>query len=433
MTNPPVFITPVENDLKESVRKCFDAFGGVSSIVKESGKVLIKINLTMPVLSAITTPEVVLATIEVLKEANINPKDIIVFENCACGFFTRLAFAAENIGKRIRKLGAKTVCLDEQKSIDVEFNGQALDKPIPIPKILYEHLIENREANTYINIPKLKTHMQTGLTNCIKNQHGLLYDDEKVYNHHLIDEKIVDILGKFRPDFNIVDATTVVDYGQVAIIPEYNIPMGLLLAGADPVAVDTVGAELLGIEDVKHLQLAAEQGLGCNNLDEITVLPTKNLIEQHKMQLHCKSIPLKPSEKCVLIKGKEKACRTGCLTLGLYFILFTHDKDYSDCVGVIGKGHDTTELDKYSGPFIVNGPCAVTELRDYFEQRKEIEKLEVVFIEDHCHLADLVKYVRKYVKIPLSALTDLAPINMIKIIGLIILAKLHRVRCQFKM
>lgn len=428
---PTVFIKPTDENLKECVRECFSAFGGVNSIVKESGKVLLKINLTMPEPSAITTPEVVLATVEVIKEANIAPKDIFVFDNCAVGFFTRLPFAIDNLGKRIRKLGVKTVCLDEQKSVDIEFNGIALDKPIPIPKILYENLIENREENTYINMPKLKTHLQTEMTNCIKNQHGLLYDDEKVYNHHLINEKVVEILSVFRPDFNIVDATTVVDYGQVAILPEYNIPMGLLLAGTDPVAIDTVGAELLGITDVKHIQMAAERGFGSNNLNEITILPSKDLIEQFKMQLHCKSVPIKPSEKMVLIKGKEKACRTGCLTLGLYFIIFTHDTDYGPCVGVIGKGHDIKELDGYSGPFIVNGPCAVSELKDYFEQRKEIEGIKVIFIQDHCHLADLAKYVKKYAKIPLSALARVTPLSMFKIMGLLIWAKLHRARFRF--
>jgi len=423
-----VFIEPIQEALIDSVRACFDAFGGVDSIVK--GNVFLKVNMTMPIHSAITNPEVVLATIQVINEASNKPKNIYVFDNAAVGFFTRLSFAVENLGKRIRKLGAKTLYLDEQKSIDMEFNGKALDKPIPIPKILYENLIENKSENTYINLPKLKTHLQTGLTNCIKNQHGLLYANEKIYNHHLIDEKVVDILSKFKPDFHIVDALSVVDYGQFAILPEWEIPMGLLLSGTDPVALDTVGAELLGIDEVKHIQLAAERGFGCNDLAAITVLPSKDLIAQYKTQLHCKNIPLKPSEKMVLIRGD--ACRTGCLTLGLYFIIFTHDTNYGPCVGVIGKGVDTTELDKYVGPFIVNGPCAVSELKDYFEGRKTNgEKIKVIYINDHCNLAELAKGVIKAGKIPLRSLSHLSDCSMLKLIGLYIVAKFHRVRCQF--
>jgi len=423
-----VFINPIHGSLTDCVRACFDAFGGVDSIVK--GNVFLKANMTMPIRSAITNPDVVLATIQVIKEASTKPKNIYVFDNVAVGFFTRLCFAVDNLGKRIRNLGAKTLYLDEQKSIDVEFNGTALDKPIPIPKILYENLIENKSENTYINLPRLKTHLQTGLSNCIKNQHGLLYANEKVYNHHLIDEKVVEILSKFKPDFHLVDASNVVDYGQFAILPEWEIPMGLLLSGTDPVALDTVGAELLGIDEVKHIQLAAERGFGCNDLSAINILPSSDLIAQYKKQLHCKNIPLTPSEKMVLIRGE--ACRTGCLTLGLYFIIFTHDTNYGPCVGVIGKGVDTTELDKYVGPFIVNGPCAVSELKDYFETRKTHgEKIKVIYINDHCNLAELARVVVKTAKIPLKSLSKLSDCSILKLIELYIVAKFHRVRCQF--
>ena len=428
---PKVFIKPIEGNLTDCVRECFNAFGGVDSIIK--GNVFLKMNATMPVLSAITNPDLILSTIKVIKEASVKFKNIYVFDNCAVGFFTRLVYTIQNLGKRIKKLGAIPLYLDEKKSIEIDFNGKALDKPIPIPKILYENLIENKSENTYINLPKLKTHLQTGLTNCIKNQHGLLYDDEKVYNHHLINEKIIDILGKFKPDFNVVDATTVVDYGQVAITPEWEIPMGLLMSGKDPVAIDTVGAKLLGIkiEDVKYLQMAANQGFGSNNLDEINILPSKDLIDQYKLQLHCEGIPLKSSEKVKLIRGQEKVCRTGCLTLGFYFTLLTHDTDFGPCIGVIGKGHDTKKLDQYSGPFIVNGPCAVSELKEYFENRVDRKKIKVFYINDHCNLSELMIYVRKGCRIPLSHILTLVPVSMFKVILSIIISKLHGVKCQF--
>lgn len=386
----------------------------------------------MPVLAAITNPEVILAAIRVIKEAKKKPKQIFVFDNCAVGFFTRYVFTIEHLAKRIKKLGAKPLYLDEQKSIDVEFHGKALDKPIPIPEILYKNLISHKIENTYINIPKLKTHLQTGMTSCIKNQHGLLYAAEKVYNHHLIDEKLIDIMTIFKPDFNLVDATTVVDYGQFPIIPEYEIPMHLLLSGKDPVALDTVGAALMGIEDVKYIKLAAEKGFGCNDLDKIDILPSRDLLDKNKSQLHCKSVPLKPSKKVTLVHGTQ-VCRTGCLTLGLYFIIFTHNTNFGPCIGVIGKGHNTAELDKYSGPFIVNGPCAISELRDYFEHRKEHdETMKVYYVNDHCNLAELLKVVMKSCNIPLTHLAKTFNLNLGSVVYHLFLAKLHRARFIMK-
>ena len=50
--------------------------------------------------------------------------------------------------------------------------------------------------------------------------------------------------------------------------------MNLVIAGTDPVAVDAVGAAVMGIPptDVKHLLVAEKKGLGTCNLEEITVL-----------------------------------------------------------------------------------------------------------------------------------------------------------------
>jgi uncharacterized protein (DUF362 family) len=50
--------------------------------------------------------------------------------------------------------------------------------------------------------------------------------------------------------------------------------MNLVIAGTDPVAVDSVGAAVMGVEptEVKHLALAEKKGLGTCDLRNITVL-----------------------------------------------------------------------------------------------------------------------------------------------------------------
>jgi uncharacterized protein (DUF362 family) len=52
------------------------------------------------------------------------------------------------------------------------------------------------------------------------------------------------------------------------------VKMDLVIAGTDPVAVDAVGAVVMGISptDIKHLLLAEKQGLGTCRLEKITVL-----------------------------------------------------------------------------------------------------------------------------------------------------------------
>ena len=411
-----VFIKPIAGEMTDCIRECFDNFGGVGEICK--GDVFIKMNGTGPIPEIMTDREVILSTVKVVKEV-IEPEHIFVMENSAVGFCTRLSFEIDDLAKKIESLGAKPLYLDEEEPIDVDFKGIALDKPMPIPKILYESLVEHKGENTYINIPKLKSHIQCGVTICIKNQHGLFYDKEKVYNHHLINEKIVDALNVFKPDFNIVDATTVINFGPAKVDDRYVLPMGLLLSGTDLVAVDTIGSKLVGIDDAVHIKMAAEKGFGTNNFDEINVIPSKKLIDQYKIQLEHDvdkiQIPHHPS--VTFFRGKEKACKTGCLAFE------SSRSDPSQKIRpyalVYGKGHNIKELDKHSGPFIINGPCSISELKEYFDGRQKKEKTKVYYIEEHLDLEKAYKYTMKAGRIKLGDLSDDMPIQPQRFLELI--------------
>jgi len=50
--------------------------------------------------------------------------------------------------------------------------------------------------------------------------------------------------------------------------------MNIVIAGRDPVAVDAVGAAVMGMppSEVKHLRLAEEKGLGTCDLNKIEVV-----------------------------------------------------------------------------------------------------------------------------------------------------------------
>jgi uncharacterized protein (DUF362 family) len=402
-----VFIKTIEGEMTDCIQECFDAFGGVDSICK--GNVFIKWNGTGPVPEIMTDREVILSTVQVVKEV-IKPENIYVMENSAVGFCTRVSFEIDNLAKRIEALGAIPLYLEEQQPIDVDFNGIALDKPIPMPKILYENLVEHKGENTYINIPKLKSHVQCGVTICIKNQHGLFYDPEKVYNHHLIDDKIIDALNVFKPDFNIVDATTVIDFGPSKIDQSFVKPMGLLLSGIDLVAVDTIGSRLVGIDDAIHIAMAAEKGFGINKLEDINVVPSKDLIDQYKIELNHDvydiKIPRHPSR--TYIKGIEKACKTGCSFIEAS--RFPPGRKVRPHVIVYGKGHNNEELDKYPGPFIVNGPCAVSELKDYFEKRQKIKRTKVYYINEHENIQEAYKYSLEAGRVKLGDLSEDIPV-----------------------
>jgi uncharacterized protein (DUF362 family) len=404
MGETKVFVKSIDNNIIDVIHEAFETFGGYSKLVK--GKVFIKINLTMADPSAITSPEVVLNLIEYLKQKGKNTKDIYVFDNAAAGNPTRVVFRTSNLGKRIKKTGAHMLCLDETKPMQFNFEGKILKDPIPFSSMFYEYLIKNRNDNTYINCPKLKIHLQTGITCCIKNQHGLLYDEEKLYEHHHIDEKIVDIYQKIRPDFNLVDGTSCINHGVFAFKPEWIIKMNLILAGIDGVAVDTIGAKLLGIEDVKHIEIAGQRGLGCNKIEQIQVVPNPQIIDEKKVQLNddFNKVPIEIPDNIKFISGKEwPGCKGGCRITMFYLQMLTSNQKTGPLVTAIGRGIDTAELDKYSGPFLVNGPCAVKELKEYFDKRQQNEKIKVVYIDKHFGIGDFVMKAIQTGKIPFAA------------------------------
>ncbi len=430
---PIVYITSTKNntktDLMNAGKACFDQFGGVEKIAK--GNIFIKVNATAVNVDAITSPEVVIAIIEVIQRANINYNNIYVFDNSAFGMPTRLVFKIQKLAKRIRRLGAIPLYLDEQEPIFMDFNGKVLDKSVPIPKILYENLIEHKTENTYINVPKLKTHLQTGITVCLKNQHGLLYDSEKLYKHHQIDEKIVELYEKFQPDLNIVDATTVLNNGAVSFAKEWILPMNLLLAGRDAVAVDRIGAELLGIPKnrIKFLKIASERNLGSSKIEEIEILPNRDIVCENKIKLNdnFEDIELDMPENFQIISGKEhKGCPAGCRGVLEYFKLIAAGGKIQPLVSICGRGHDLSELDNISGSILVIGDCAIKELKKYFEKRNDQDKINLYYIDGHFAMTGFLKPFRKVSKISLKQLSTMLQLSLLKIITGMIGAKRHK-------
>ena len=128
------------------------------------------------------------------------------------------------------------------------------------------------EADLIISVPVMKTHDQLGVSLALKNLKGLLTDEDKKRLHRTgVVNGVCDLLSVLPPVYAIVDGTV----GQEGLGPIFGRPvaLGLLLAGADPVAVDALAAWLMGFqpEELPLLVRAADRGLGCADLRSITV------------------------------------------------------------------------------------------------------------------------------------------------------------------
>ena len=117
-------------------------------------------------------------------------------------------------------------------------------------------------ADYVVSMPKLKTHHWAGVTLSLKNMFGTVpggcYGWPKNVLHWVgIDRAILDINAAVRPDFAIVDGIVGME-GNGPIQGGLK-PVGLLVMGDDPVAVDSTCARVMGLlpEKIKHIEQAA--------------------------------------------------------------------------------------------------------------------------------------------------------------------------------
>jgi uncharacterized protein (DUF362 family)/Pyruvate/2-oxoacid:ferredoxin oxidoreductase delta subunit len=133
------------------------------------------------------------------------------------------------------------------------------------------------ECDVLVSLPKMKTHVATGITGAVKNTYGHLVGGEKTRLHReaqgplAFARAVVDVYQIRPPDLVVMDAVTAME-GQG---PSGGRPrqVGRILASTDAVALDTVMAAMMGLEPrtVPMLKEAEDRDLGSADLEEIEI------------------------------------------------------------------------------------------------------------------------------------------------------------------
>ncbi|MBU7013458.1 MAG: DUF362 domain-containing protein [Theionarchaea archaeon] len=130
-------------------------------------------------------------------------------------------------------------------------------KSFPYPDVLKESVL--------ISFAKLKTHILTIYTGAVKNQYGLIpFPDKRIF-HKFLDKIIVDANVVFPCHYYLLDGFYAME-GQ-GPLEGTMVELDLLLAGTDPVAVDSCACRAVGInpETISHLVLAEKAGVGTSH------------------------------------------------------------------------------------------------------------------------------------------------------------------------
>ncbi len=225
-------------------------------------KIFLKPNIvdaTPPLAPTITHPIVVEGIILALHEKGA--REFVIGENS--GYFS---FKQEHFDRLIHvtEYGAMINRLKE-KGILVTVENLEFAK---LKEYEWEHgtikIPELCETHEYINIPKMKTHMMTGVTLSLKNQKGLLLLGDKKKFHlgydgdSTLHKCITEFGNVIQPELNIVDATTALEGTGPAMLPTGQTAMRVLdlcIGGRDMVEVDNACCTIMGVPLTEALHI----------------------------------------------------------------------------------------------------------------------------------------------------------------------------------
>ncbi len=316
----PAEYTRAQLDIvKGMIRDTADqTMGGFQNIVRKGDKVLIKVNTVIPCPpnSGFTTdPRILEALLELVQERK--PARVQVGERSAMGGDTRNAMEVCGVGDVARRTGAE-LCPFEEHPFDMyKINRPVAFNEFPVPRPV-------READVYIGVPKMKTHVHAALTCALKIQFGNLPDYDWMSRCHRDDifQKIVNLTRAANPKWFIVDSLYACQgNGPFSAYPEDLIrDFNTICGGPDPVAVDTVCEALMDWDDpgtnAPATVLAAAEGLGTNKLEEIQI--TGVPLDRVKRRFRGRNLAMQGRFPNVhLITGA--ACESGCRGLIIGF------------------------------------------------------------------------------------------------------------------
>jgi len=265
-------VASYQDDLKAKILEALLPFGGLGLICKPGDRVLIKPNFIMArsVASAATThPAIITALVSLLVDHGC---EVAVGDSPGLG---------NSIGV-VRKLGLCEIFQKYQvKVVELE-TAAAIDPNQELPFARrFKNLQLARELSEFdkiINLPKLKSHGQMGITLAIKNLFGCVAGPAKGQWHFAAGRDfrafarlLIEIAFTVKADIHLLDGIVGMDGNG----PSNGRPrqLNILAASDNPVALERVVVELIGKkpEQFPVLEVARELLLPGSDFGEIKI------------------------------------------------------------------------------------------------------------------------------------------------------------------
>ncbi len=261
------------DDVFSAVRRAVNLVGGLQ--LGKGDLLLIKPNMlnTRTALEGVTSdPRIVVSLVKLARERGAR---VVVGDSSGSStpLRTREVFKATGMEEAVRNAGGEIVDFDSQQPVLVEV---ASNPPVRVvvPRLLME-------ASMVVNVPKLKTHVQTIYTGAIKNiAMGCIIGQTKLLVHRLgrsckdLSRLIVDIYVAISSnvELHVMDAIV----GMEGNGPNVGDPvkLNLVLVSRNALALDIAATLLVGFnpEEIPTISYAMQRGLGPSSIEEVELI-----------------------------------------------------------------------------------------------------------------------------------------------------------------
>jgi uncharacterized protein (DUF362 family) len=253
-------------------RKAVQALGGMSRFVQKGDRVVLKPNMSFasgPDRASNTHPVLVFTVAQMCLEAGA--EQVMVVDN-----------PLQSPELCLRRAGVADACRSLRNVYVQMFTDHKFFREVKVPqgKVLdrVEVLKEVLDSPVLICLPQAKSHSNTGVSMGIKGLMGLIWDRWSFHSKYNINQALADLATVIRPRLTVLDATRALTTGGPGGPGEIVKP-NLVIAGTDPVAVDSFGVSVAPWygqqfkgRQVEHLLAASQRGLGRIDVEPLNIL-----------------------------------------------------------------------------------------------------------------------------------------------------------------
>ncbi len=205
-----------------------------------------------------TCPQLVRALVNLIRDRGI--ERVTLAEGSMVGMKTIECLTKLGFMDLAKDLDLRVVDLNEDDTVEIDVPNHFIFDKIEIAKTI-------AESEYFINMPVMKTHINTLVTLSMKNLKGAIPQRWKKRLHYMgLDGGIADLASALTPDLILMDGLV----GQEGMGPLTGTPAHakVLMASRNPLAIDVVASMAMGFDpaEIRHLSMyATRHGVDINS------------------------------------------------------------------------------------------------------------------------------------------------------------------------